>query len=248
MATVAKIKDDAADAARAAPADAAEPVPVSGQADIAIASAHARLAQARVDLHEGGLKKTGSAPNRRGGYFELGDFIVPAQKVLHANGLVGVVSYPNGTARLEIVNTDDPSDRIVIEGPLGSAKLPNCHEVQNIGAVQTYQRRYLWMTALEIVEHDALEGSEVAEPSAPSATPEMPDAEWAKLASLLKATSADTGAMLKHFGVQNLRQLNQQQYGEAVELLNKKLAKMAKAETDAKASTLAEELGDDIAF
>lgn len=84
-----------------------------------------------------------------------------------------------------------------------------------------------------------------AEATAPD---EMPDAEWAKLASLLKATSADTGAMLKHFGVQNLRQLNQQQYGEAVELLNKKLAKMAKAETDAKASTLAEELGDDIAF
>jgi hypothetical protein len=43
---------------------------------------------------------------------------------------------------------------------MGSAALKGCHEVQNIGAVETYQRRYLWVTALEIVEHDALDSSE----------------------------------------------------------------------------------------
>jgi hypothetical protein len=31
--------------------------------------------------------------------------------------------------------------------------------VQNIGAVETYQRRYLWVAALEIVEHDALDAT-----------------------------------------------------------------------------------------
>ncbi len=88
---------------------------------------------------------------------------------------------------------------------------------------------------------------------------EMPDAEWAKLAGLIKATSADTGAMLKRYGVANLRLLNQQQYAEAVDLLNAKLAKKAKAETEAKAaqaaapanrprSEFAEILDDDIAF
>jgi hypothetical protein len=43
---------------------------------------------------------------------------------------------------------------------MGSAALKGCHEVQNIGAVETYQRRYLWVTAMEIVEHDALDSSE----------------------------------------------------------------------------------------
>jgi hypothetical protein len=42
---------------------------------------------------------------------------------------------------------------------MGSAALKGCHEVQNIGAVETYQRRYLWVAALEIVEHDALDSS-----------------------------------------------------------------------------------------
>lgn len=79
-------------------------------------------------------------------------------------------------------------------------------------------------------------------------TSEMPDHEWAKLVQLIEATKADTTAMLKHYGVENLRHLNQAQYAQAVEALNKKLAKLAKEETNAKASTLAEELGDEIKF
>ena len=31
--------------------------------------------------------------------------------------------------------------------------------IQNLGAVETYTRRYLWVAALEIVEHDALDSS-----------------------------------------------------------------------------------------
>jgi hypothetical protein len=46
---------------------------------------------------------------------------------------------------------------------MGSAQLKGCHEVQNIGAVETYQRRYLWVAALEIVEHDALDATTGAE-------------------------------------------------------------------------------------
>ncbi len=82
---------------------------------------------------------------------------------------------------------------------------------------------------------------------------EMPDAEWAKLAGLIKATNADLGAMLKHYDVKNLRLLNQDQYAHARAKLNDKLAALAKAETDAKAKqadkpSLAEELGDAIQF
>ena len=49
---------------------------------------------------------------------------------------------------------------------MSSAALKGCHEVQNLGAVQTYLRRYLWVTAMEIVEHDALDSSEPLKPEA----------------------------------------------------------------------------------
>ena len=37
------------------------------------------------------------------------------------------------------------------------------HDVQNLGAVQTYLRRYLYVNAFEIVEHDTLDKSKPAE-------------------------------------------------------------------------------------
>jgi len=51
----------------------------------------------------------------------------------------------------------------VITSPMSSAALKGCHDVQNLGAVQTYIRRYLWVTAMEIVEHDAIDSSEPAQ-------------------------------------------------------------------------------------
>jgi hypothetical protein len=35
--------------------------------------------------------------------------------------------------------------------------------VQNLGAVQTYLRRYLWTNAFEIVEHDAIDSAKPIE-------------------------------------------------------------------------------------
>lgn len=60
----------------------------------------------------------------------------------------------------------------------------------------------------------------------------MPDAEFSKLAALMKATETPAGPMLKHYGVKNLRQLNQDQYSDALERLNSRLAEKAKAETN----------------
>lgn len=90
------------------------------------------------------------------------------------------------------------------------------------------------------------DGEPVADPAAEVS--DMPDVEWAKLCQLLKATSTEAGPMLKHYGVKNLRHLNQDQYANAVEVLNAKLAKMAKEETDAKATDFGKELGDAIVF
>ena len=63
---------------------------------------------------------------------------------------------------------------IVITSPMAEANLKGTHPIQNLGAVETYQRRYLWMTAMEIVEHDILDASEPnkeAPKPAPKPTP-----------------------------------------------------------------------------
>ena len=119
-----------------------------------------KLNAARVQFHGLKLEKTGHNKFAGYKYFELGDFLVPALKVFADVGLCAVVSFEKELACMHIVDADKPEDRaIIISSPMGSAALKGCHEVQNIGAVETYQRRYLWVAALEIVEHDALDAT-----------------------------------------------------------------------------------------
>jgi hypothetical protein len=118
-----------------------------------------RLNFARQQFHCAPLKKSGHNKFANYYYFELGDFIVPAMEIFERNGLTSIISFGKEEASMTIVNNDQPEEKIVITSPMSSAALKGCHEVQNLGAVQTYLRRYLWVAALEIVEHDALDAT-----------------------------------------------------------------------------------------
>jgi hypothetical protein len=136
-------------------------------------SVHKKLMQARVTLQGTKLQKSGHNKFAQYYYFELGDFLPEIQHIFNDLGLCGVVSFTNEMATLSITDMEDGTT-LNITSPMSSAALKGCHEVQNLGAVQTYLRRYLWVTAMEIVEHDALEpltGSEAPAKAEPKAAP-----------------------------------------------------------------------------
>ena len=140
-------------------------------------SVYNKLNEARVKFHSLKLEKTGHNKFAGYKYFELGDFLIPALQVFKDVGLCAFVSFEKDLAVMMIVDVDKPESSIVISSPMGSAALKGCHEVQNIGAVETYQRRYLWTAALEIVEHDALDattGKEKPETKKAFAAPHKP--------------------------------------------------------------------------
>lgn len=122
-----------------------------------------KLNAARKKFHSIELKKSGHNKFAGYKYFELGDFIIPALEIFKEVGLTGIISFGKETADLRIVNNEKPEEVILIESPMSSAALKGCHEVQNLGAVQTYLRRYLWVAALEIVEHDAIDSAPAKE-------------------------------------------------------------------------------------
>ena len=121
-------------------------------------SVHKKLMQARVALQNVKLNKSGHNKFAGYAYFELGDFLPTVQNIFHEVGLCGFISYSQDLATLTIVDVED-SSQIVITSPMAEANLKGTHPIQNLGAVETYQRRYLWMTAMEIVEHDALDAT-----------------------------------------------------------------------------------------
>jgi hypothetical protein len=119
---------------------------------------HKKLMQARILLQNAPLKKSGHNKFAGYSYFELGDFIPTINQIFSDVGLCGVVSYDSEIASLTITDIDDGTN-IIITSPMAEANLKGCHPIQNLGAVETYTRRYLWVTAMEIVEHDALDSS-----------------------------------------------------------------------------------------
>jgi hypothetical protein len=139
-------------------------------------SVYKKLQQARMLLQ--GTKLSKSGKNKFAGYeyFELGDFLPAIQKICNDVGLCGTVSFNHEMAYLQINDVSDGTS-IMFTSPMSSAALKGCHDVQNLGAVISYLRRYLWVNAFEIVEHDALDATtgSVEIDKKPAVTPVTPE-------------------------------------------------------------------------
>lgn len=79
------------------------------------------------------------------------------------------------------------------------------------------------------------EGDSAGEQGEPPAT--ISDSEWAKAVQLVEATNTTVSVMFKALGINatDLQALNRPQFDTVIDALERKLAKMAKAETNAKA-------------
>ena len=118
-----------------------------------------KLQKARIRLQHTELKKSGHNKFAGYKYFELGDFLPAIQSIFFELKLCPVVSFGTELATLRIIDTEN-GGCVTFTSPMAEAQLKGCHPIQNLGAVETYSRRYLYVTALEIVEHDAIDSSE----------------------------------------------------------------------------------------
>jgi len=157
-------------------------------------------------------------------YFELGDFLPTVQAIFKDVGLVDVISFTAETATMTIFDVEDGSS-ILFTSPMGSASLKGCHEVQNIGAVETYQRRYLYTTAMAIVESDALDATTAKEePKSPKVdavgcTPQ----QISSINALIEQTQSDEAKLCAYFKKPSIALLDRVQANQAIEMLQKKL-------------------------
>lgn len=119
-----------------------------------------KLAKARAELKAKGLKMTGRNLHRGYSYFELAD-ILPAITEIEAEiGLVSLVEIRAEISTLTVVNTEKPEEYLQFTMPSAQVKLQGNHDIQNLGATQTYLRRYLYFAAYEIAETEQVDGAE----------------------------------------------------------------------------------------
>ena len=117
-----------------------------------------KLQSARVELKTKPIKESGENKFAGYKYMELGDFLPFIVDICKDMGLCTVVSFAE-CASLTVVNSDNPEEKILFTSPMSTAELKGCHAIQNLGAVETYLRRYLYVAAFDIVEHDALDST-----------------------------------------------------------------------------------------
>ena len=117
---------------------------------------HAKLMAARAEFHSASIVKTGYNSFSKYNYFELADFLVPAMKIMADNDLIPIISFTADIATMTVYDITSEVT-IVITSPMSTATLKACQPVQSLGAVETFQRRYLWVALLEVVEHDVIE-------------------------------------------------------------------------------------------
>lgn len=203
-----------------------------------------------------GAIKDAQNPHLKNKYADLASVIAAIKPVARHGLWFRQVTKPDDNgARIETFYIHESGEMSAGEMFVPASK----RDPQGFGSALTYCRRYALQTAFGIApedddgeaamaSHKASHGNarqDEARKEPQGQQNGMPDAEWAKLVQLVEETKSDTNAMCKHYGVKALRDLDQDQYGACIEALTKKLAKMAKEETDAKAKQASSEILDD---
>jgi hypothetical protein len=119
-------------------------------------SVYKKLQQARLNIVQTAMKKSGKNRFANYDYFELGDFLPTVHSVFNDVGLCGVFTLSDTNAHLTIHDTD--SDGVIsFSSPLVMAEGSKQQAIQLLGSTHSYLRRYLWLMALELVESDGVD-------------------------------------------------------------------------------------------
>lgn len=132
---------------------------------------YAKLSKARLLLQQKKLKKSGKNKFSGFDYFELSDFLPSINEIFNEVGLCSQFYIQeknsvdedtgetggNETAKLFILNVENPNECILFSSPVEKAEMKGATPIQMLGAKHTYMRRYLWLEAMEICEHDEVD-------------------------------------------------------------------------------------------
>lgn len=117
-------------------------------------SIYKKIQIVKQKLLEANLKKSGENKFAGFKYYELADFTPTIIKLCNEVGLFTKISFDNETATLVIINSDKPEQKEEYTSPMRELELKGCNQIQALGGVETYSRRYLYMSAFDIIEND----------------------------------------------------------------------------------------------
>lgn len=113
-----------------------------------------KLQNIKLGILEANLKKTGLNKFAGYSYYELSDILPTIVKLCNKHKVFTRVSYTNEIAELSAINAEKPDEIVTISSPMRELSLKGCNEIQSLGGIETYSRRYLYMSLFDIIEND----------------------------------------------------------------------------------------------
>lgn len=131
----------------------------------------------RVDLQNTKLKKSGKNKFAGFDYFELSDFLPKLNELMLDEGINDLFTIKDGIAKLILIKGEEKQEYEIpferFETPLTYKKdkngnylkdkngeyiqVPSMQDIQYLGALNTYYKRYLYLNAFGIVENDVID-------------------------------------------------------------------------------------------
>lgn len=183
------------------------------------------MQKARCEFQEKPLKKSGHNKFAGYRYFELADFLPTINNLLDKYNLCSAISFDSDIATLTIINSENTDEKLTFTSPMSEANLKGCHSVQNLGAVQTYLRRYLWVNAFEIVEQDGLEAT-TGKSDNTTTSKTQANVNAVKIEDLIEQKGVNPDAVKQHivsaYSVSSFDKLSQKQAKDLIEMLKQK--------------------------
>lgn len=112
-----------------------------------------KLQEARMLLKKENIAKSGKNSFTKVGYYTLQDILPPITKVCKEVGITPRITFTNEIATLTIYDWNS-EQTIEFTSPMVQQKDSKMNEIQILGSLETYQRRYLLQNAFEIIEEE----------------------------------------------------------------------------------------------
>lgn len=184
-----------------------------------------KLQKVRVELQNSKLKKSGKNTFSKYEYFELGDFLPKVNELCEKYNLSTIFQFTKEQADLIIIDVDDTEKFEIFSTPVEVTSLKGGTAMQNIGATQTYARRYLYVMAFEIAESDLIDAVDY---EAEIAKAKISPVKVKIIQKAIEDTNTVLEKFLSYFGVTKINDIVEGQFQQAMSMLDKKKEEMAK--------------------
>lgn len=121
----------------------------------------------RVDLQKANLKKSGKNKFAGFDYFELADFLPTLNELMNREGVNDIFTIEDEYAKLILIKDEEMQEYKmpfkIYSTPLNSKNAKSMQDIQYLGALNTYYKRYLYLNAFGITDGDVIDSMDNSE-------------------------------------------------------------------------------------